>query len=281
MHQLLGTEMRLNGKVAIVTGGTSGIGRSIVERFAEQGAKVVFNGRRILLGEKVSKATGAIFVEADVALEADAARTAQMALKVHGRIDVLVNNAGTGCRSTRIENMPLEILDEMMAVHVRGAVAHMKHVSASMRAQRRGSIINIASIGGHRVGFGALPYSAAKAALIHLTRCAALELGEDNVRVNSISPGAIATGIFGKMLGMDCTRAEASVEKVKSTLASFQPIPRAGLPDDVASAAVYLASDESSFINGEDIVVDGGLIRGRRQEEIKTSGRMLRSVLEA
>src|SRR5581483_6615864 len=151
--------------------------------------------------------------------------------------------------------------------------AHMKHASARMRAQRSGSVINIASIGGHRVGYGSLSYSAAKAALIHLTRCAAMELGEDNVRVNSISPGGIATGIFGKLLGMDSAAAEASAAKVKAGLATFQPIPRPGLPEDVAGAAVYLASDEASFINGVDIVVDGGVIGGRRQAEIRAQGR--------
>jgi NAD(P)-dependent dehydrogenase (short-subunit alcohol dehydrogenase family) len=272
--------MRLKNKVAVVTGGTSGIGRRIVERYVQEGAFVVFSGRRADLGADVSRATGAAFVEADVCVEADAARTVKMAFDAHGRVDILVNNAGMGSPGGRLENTPLEHLDRMMAVHVRGALAHMKPASAIMRSQRSGSIINIASVGGLRVGFGSLSYSASKAALIHLTRCAAVELGEDNVRANSISPGGVATGIFGKMLAMDSAAAEASAEKVKIGLATFQPIPRAGLPDDVASAALYLASDESSFVNGDDIVVDGGLIRGRRQAEIKASGQALRALFE-
>jgi NAD(P)-dependent dehydrogenase (short-subunit alcohol dehydrogenase family) len=272
--------MRLKNKVAVVTGGTSGIGRRIVERFVEEGALVVFSGRRADLGEDVAKATGAAFVVADVCVEADAARTIKTAFDAHGRLDVLVNNAGMGSPSVRLENTPLELLDKMMAVHVRGALAHIKPASAIMRSLGGGSIINIASVGGLRVGFGSLSYSASKAALIHLTRCAAMELGEDNVRVNSISPGGIATGIFGKMLAMDSASAEASAEKVKIGLAAFQPIPRAGLPNDVASAALYLASDESSFVNGDDIVVDGGLIRGRRHAEVKASGKALRALFE-
>ena len=106
-------------------------------------------------------------------------------------------------------------------------------------------------------------YSAAKAAVIHLTRCVAMQLGESNVRVNAISPGGIATGIFGKALGLAAEQAEQSAEAMKARLAQMQPIPRAGLPDDIARAALFLASDDSSFVNGHDLVVDGGVIGGR------------------
>jgi NAD(P)-dependent dehydrogenase (short-subunit alcohol dehydrogenase family) len=106
-----------------------------------------------------------------------------------------------------------------------------------------------------------------------------MELGEDNVRVNSISPGGIATGIFGKAVGLDVAAAEASQEKVKIALAKMQAVPRAGLPDDIANAAVYLASDESTFVNGTDIVVDGGLIWGRRFSEVAAGGQALRALL--
>ena len=123
-------------------------------------------------------------------------------------------------------------------------------------------------------------YSAAKAALIHLSRCAALELGEDNVRVNSISPGGIATGIFGKAYGLKGAAAEASVEKMKAVLGKMQAVPRAGLPDDIANAAIYLASDESSFVNGIDIVVDGGAIGGRRFSEVMAGRQATRSLFE-
>lgn len=107
-----------------------------------------------------------------------------------------------------------------------------------------------------------------------------MELGEDNVRVNSISPGGIATGIFAKAAGLDSTAAENMVEKTKSALAKFQAIPRAGVPDDIANAAVYLGSDEASFVNGEDIVIDGGLIWGRRFSETMASRKALRSLFE-
>jgi NAD(P)-dependent dehydrogenase (short-subunit alcohol dehydrogenase family) len=271
--------MRLKGKVAIVTGGTSGIGRRMVERFVEEGASVFFSGRRVEFGAEVAKATGATFIEADVALEADAARTIATAAKLNGRVDVLVNNAGSPAVGGRLEALPLETFDAAIAVHVRGALAHIKHVSALMRAQHQGSIVNIGSVAGHRAGYSSsISYGVAKAALIHLSRCAAMELGEDNVRVNSISPGGIATGIFGKAMGLAPAVAEASAEKIKTVLGKMQTIPRAGLPDDIANAAVYLASDESTFVNGEDIVVDGGLIWGRRFSEAAAGGQALRTL---
>ena len=272
--------MRLKGKVAIVTGGTSGIGRRMVERFVEEGASVYFSGRRPALGAEVAQATGATFIEADVALEADAARTIATAAKTNGRVDVLVNNAGGVAVGGRLEALPLESFDGAISTHVRGALAHIKHVSALMRAQRQGSIINIGSVAGHRAGYSSsISYGVAKAALIHLSRCAAMELGEDSVRVNSISPGGIATGIFGKAMGLDVAAAEASAEKIKIALAKLQTIPRAGLPDDIANAAVYLASDESTFVNGEDLVIDGGLIWGRRFSEVAAGGQSMRALL--
>jgi len=133
-----------------------------------------------------------------------------------------------------------------------------------MRKQRSGSIINNGSVAASRAGYSSsMIYSAAKAAVVHLTRCVAMELGEQGVRVNSISPGGIATGIFGKALGLPLDKAEQTAEAVKQGLAAMQPIPRAGLPDDIANAAIFLASDESTFVNGLDLVVDGGLIGGR------------------
>ena len=273
--------MRLKGKVAVITGGTSGIGRRMVERFIEEGAGVFFSGRRVALGAEVAKATGATFIEANVTIEADAARTIATAAKLNGRVDVLINNAGGVSVGGRLEAVSLESFDATIAAHVRGALAHIKYVAALMRAQKQGSIINIGSVAGHRAGYSSsISYGVAKAALIHLSRCAAMELGEDSVRVNSISPGGIATGIFGKAMGMDPVAAEASAEKMKIVLARMQTIPRAGLPGDIANAAVYLASDESTFVNGEDIVIDGGLIWGRRFSEVAAGGQAMRALFD-
>jgi NAD(P)-dependent dehydrogenase (short-subunit alcohol dehydrogenase family) len=273
--------MRMQDKVALVTGATSGIGKRIVERFVEEGARVFFSGRRESLGTEVAAATGAIFIKADVALESDAERCIASALEHNGQLDVLVNNAGGPAPGNRLEDLSLAGFDEAVAVHLRGTLAHIKHASKHMRTQQRGSIINIGSVAGHRAGYSSsLVYGVVKAAVIYLSRCAAMELGEDNVRVNSISPGAIATGIFAKAAGLDDEAAEAMVERTRAALANVQAIPRAGLPDDIANAAVYLGSDEAGFVNGEDIVIDGGLIWGRRFSEVQASRRALNGLFE-
>jgi NAD(P)-dependent dehydrogenase (short-subunit alcohol dehydrogenase family) len=272
---------RLEGKIAVVTGATSGIGRRMVERFVEEGASVLFSGRRRNLGEVLAKATGAVFIEADVSLESDARRTIASATDHFGRLDILVNNAGGPAAGGRVEATSLEVLDRTLAVHLRGSLAHLKHAAPVMRAQGSGSVINLGSVAGHRAGFSSsISYSVAKAAVIHLTRCAAMELGEDGVRVNCISPGGIATGIFGKAAGMPDAEAETTVEKIKERFATYQALPRSGLTDDVAHAAVFLASDEAGFINGEDIVIDGGLIWGRRHSELSANLAEMRKMLE-
>jgi NAD(P)-dependent dehydrogenase (short-subunit alcohol dehydrogenase family) len=133
-----------------------------------------------------------------------------------------------------------------------------------MRKQGFGSIINNGSIAGRLAGFSSsLVYGAAKAAVIHLTKCVAMELGESGIRVNSISPGVIATGIFGKALGLSVEAAEKTPDMMRDIYKTAQPIPRAGLPEDIAHAAVFLASDESTFVNGHDLVVDGAITGGR------------------
>jgi NAD(P)-dependent dehydrogenase (short-subunit alcohol dehydrogenase family) len=133
-----------------------------------------------------------------------------------------------------------------------------------MLRQRSGSIINTGSVAAYRSGYGSQTYSMAKAAVVHATHCVAAELGESGIRVNSISPGFIVTGIFGKGAGMDSDAADQNTAAVADRFPRSQPIPRAGLVDDIAQAALYLAGDASSFVNGHDLVVDGGLITGAR-----------------
>jgi NAD(P)-dependent dehydrogenase (short-subunit alcohol dehydrogenase family) len=256
----------LDGKVAIITGGTSGIGARTAELFVEEGAKVVIAGRRQAEGEGLAKKLGAAasFVRTDVTKEADVKAVMEHALAKFGRIDCLFNNAGGPAPVGGIEDIPVEGFDAAMAVLVRSVMLGMKHAAPVMRKQASGSIINNASVAAHRAGYSSsLVYPAAKAAVVHLTRCVAMELGESGVRVNSISPGFIPTGIFGKALGLTTEEAEQSTETVKAGLGRMQPIPRAGRTDDVALAALFLASEESSFVNGHDLVVDGGLIGGR------------------
>jgi len=258
----------LKGKVALITGATSGIGRRSVERFVQEGASVMFCGRRAELGASLEKALGAErcrFVRADVTLEADVERLVAACLKAWGRIDCLFNNAGGPAPQGGIETTPVAGFDAAMATLVRSVMLGMKHVAPLMVKQRSGSIINNGSVAAVRAGLSSsMTYSAAKAAVVHLSNCVAMQLGEQNVRVNCISPGGIATGIFAKSFGLQSEAAEKTAEAVKAGLAKLQPIPRAGITDDIANAAVFLASDQSSFINGHNLVVDGGLVGGRQ-----------------
>lgn len=266
--------MRLDGKVALITGGTSGIGRRVIERYVEEGARVAFTGRRVELGNEVAAATGAKFIEADAGSESDAERVVKAVLDAEGQLDVLMNNAGAPAVSRGpLEDLDLTSFDDTMAVHVRGALAHMQHAAPAMRAARSGSIINVGSVAGHRSGYsGSIFYGIAKASVIHMTRMLAMELGEDGIRVNSISPGVIATGIFAKSMGLSSEDAEKTVDKAAEVLSDMQAIPRAGITDDIANAAVYLGSEEAGFVNGEDMVIDGGMIWGRRFSDFQKGG---------
>lgn len=267
---------RLEDKVAIITGGTSGIGRRAVEVFAEEGASVLIAARREddggdlanRLGDKVD------FLKTDVSSETDVKRMIDYAVDRFGKLDCLFNNAGSPAPPGSITRIPLEDYENALSVLLGGVFLGMKHAAPVMCAQGSGSIINTGSVAGILAGYSSsIVYSTAKAAVIHLTRLVAMDLGESNVRVNCISPGGIATGIFGKAAGLPTDQAENSAEFMKQVLADHQPIRRAGLADDIARAAVFLASDESTFINGHNLVVDGGLTGGRlwsvQQEGLK------------
>jgi len=257
---------RLDGKVAVITGATSGIGWRTAEIFVAEGAKVVAAGRRASEGEALAAKLGAncIFRQTDVTQEDQMQALIGQAVETFGRIDCLFNNAGGPAQTGGIEGLDVAQFDAAMATLLRSVMLGMKHAAPHMRRQGSGSIINNGSIAGHLAGYSSsLVYGAAKAAVIHFTKCVAMELGEAGVRVNSISPGAIATGILAKAMGLSAQAADNKAEMLRGVFKSAQPIPRAGVPDDIAHAAAFLASDESSFINGADLVIDGGVIGGR------------------
>src|ERR1051326_2927382 len=257
----------LDGKIAIITGGTSGIGAATAELFIAEGAKVVFTGRRKAEGEAVAKriGSGATFIQADATSEADWERVIRATLDQHGRLDALFNNAGGPAPTGSIETVPVPGFDAAMALLVRSVMLGMKHAAPVMMRQRAGSIIKNGSIAGHQTGyFTSMIYGAAKAAVNHLSRCVGMELGEHNVRVNSVSPGNITTGILAKALGMETAKAEDAKATIKEFYAKAQPVPRAGMPDDIAQCVLWLASDRSTFVNAADFVVDGGMLGGRR-----------------
>lgn len=260
---------RLEGKVAAITGGTSGMGERTVERFVEEGARVVVAGRTEAAGRAVVKRLGenTRYIRTDVMIEDDIQRMIQYAADEFGRLDCLFNNAGGAGPMGSIMDLPADGFDTAVALLFRSVALGIKHAAPLMVAQGSGSIINNASISGVSATMSGHTYSAAKAAVIHLTTTVSRELGEKNVRVNVISPGAIATPIFGRTEG--ASEEGDTVSAIRALLAETQPIPRPGETDDIADAAVYLASDESSFVNGHNLVVDGGLLAGMSWRDMK------------
>jgi NAD(P)-dependent dehydrogenase (short-subunit alcohol dehydrogenase family) len=267
----------LEGKVTVITGGTSGIGARTVELFVNEGAKVVIAGRRRERGEGLAAKLGAAasFIQTDVSMERDIAAMIKHAVDRFGRVDCLFNNAGDASDGESIADIDIRLFNRALAVHVGGALLAMKHAAPIMMRQESGSIINMASVNGTRAGYITLTYATAKAAVIHLSKCVAVELGPYGVRVNSLSPGPVVTGIFGKALGSDPDVADSDMETARSAVRNFvskvQPLRGIAEPDDIARVALFLASDASRFITAQDVVVDGGLTAGRTQSEMMAS----------
>jgi NAD(P)-dependent dehydrogenase (short-subunit alcohol dehydrogenase family) len=255
---------RLDNKVAVITGGTSGIGEATARRFVAEGARVVIAGRSTERGNALAAELGeqAFFVRADVMREAEIAAVIDAAVARFGQLDCLFNNAGAAAPG-ELDTLTEEQFDFGMKLLVGSIMFGIKHAAPAMRA-RGGSIINNSSIAAHRLGQGGALYSAAKAAVSHITRIAGAKFGPDGIRVNSISPGAIATPIFwggsAKAETMSAEENARKLAKLEVNLARATPLPRSGIADDIAYAAVFLASDEGGFVNAHDLVVDGGRI---------------------
>jgi NAD(P)-dependent dehydrogenase (short-subunit alcohol dehydrogenase family) len=256
---------RLEGKVAIITGATSGIGEATARRFAAEGARLVIAGRTTDKGEALARALGdaVIFQRADVLREADIAALVDAAVGRFGRLDCLFNNAGGPDRGT-LETVTEDDFNYSMKLLLGSVVFGIKHAARVMKPQKAGAIINNASIAAHRSAQGGYLYSAAKAAVSHVTRLAGVQLGPHGIRVNAISPGAIATPIFwggsARANTLSDEENQKKLAKLEGNLARATPLPRSGFADDIANAAVFLASDEGSFVNCHDLVVDGGRI---------------------
>src|SRR5712692_8770889 len=233
---------RLKGKVALNTGGASGIGEATVRLFVEEGAAVMLadldddRGRR--LASELGSRAG--YVHTDVSREADVKAAVDETCKRFGQLDCIFNNAGYAGVGGKIEDVSAEGFDATIGVLLRGVFLGMKHAAPVMKRQGAGSIISTASVAGLRTGLGPHVYSVAKAAVIQLTRSVAMELGESGVRVNCICPGGIATPIFGKAFGLSLDRADDTIPLMKGVLETLQPIQRSGLPEDIAQAALWL-----------------------------------------
>ena len=254
---------KLEGRVAIITGGASGIGEAAVRRFAGEGARVVIADVQEKKGEALAQSLGdqVSFQKTDVSQEADMQHLVQATVQRFGRLDCLYNNAGFGYATKSITETPIEEFDIQIAVLLRGTFLGIKHAGAVMKQQRSGTIVNTSSVAGIAGGYSSQAYSAAKAGVISLTQSAALELGESGIRVNCVCPGNIVTPIFVRGIPFSEEEEKRSLETVAEAL-SHNPLRRAGTADDVANLALWLASDDSSFVTGQAIVVDGGMTSG-------------------
>jgi len=249
-------QKQFTGKVAFVTGATSGIGQACAMAFAQAGAKAVCVGRKedaLKELEQMIRETGseALTIRADLAREDEADRAVQHAVGVFGGIDVLVNAAGHISSGT-IENTSLAAWDDMMNVNVRASFVLMQKALPTL-VERRGNIVNISSVTGLRAFPGVLAYCVSKAALDQLTRCASLELAAKGVRVNAVNPGVVVTQIH-KRGGMSEEAYTAFLEHSKTT----HPLGRTGRPEEIASLVLFLASDDASWITGATYSIDGG-----------------------
>lgn len=248
---------RLTGRVAVVTGGGNGIGRATALRLVAEGARVVVadlneetGAETVRLIEADGGAGAARFVRADVTAEADVERAVGLATEAFGRLDLVFNNAGIAGAFGPITHLRVEDFDFTMAVLVRGVFLGMKHGARAIKARGgEGVIVNTASVAGLSGGEAPQAYSAAKAAVINLTRAVAVELAPDRIRVNALCPGGINTPLLHR----------GDPEGMAARLAAAQPWPEHGRPEDIAGAVAWLASDDGRFVTGAAIVIDGGL----------------------
>jgi NAD(P)-dependent dehydrogenase (short-subunit alcohol dehydrogenase family) len=257
--------LRLEDQVAVVTGGSRGIGEGIVKRFVEEGAKVVLSDLLTEKGKALEEELGerVAFFRADVTSPSDAEALMKFAVDRFRRLDCVINNAGAVGEGGPIAGTSVEGFNKSVSLLLGGTFLGIKYAVPLM--QSGGTIINIASVAGLTGGYGPHAYTAAKFGVIGLTKSVALELAERGIRVNAICPGGIATAIFAPMAGeMSAELTERTPDIVEPWLAEILPLGRSGFPADIANAALWLASSESSFVTGEALTVDGGLTAGRR-----------------
>ena len=251
------------------------------ELFVEHGAQVVIAGRSVEKGEVLAEKLGdnAVFARTDVTREGDIEAMIDAAVVQFGHLDCLFNNAASSVAGGSVDGISLEEFEAGISLLLTSAFLGMKYAVPLMKRQRSGSIINNASVAGTRVGFGSTLYSTAKAAMIHMGKCSAMELAQFGVRVNSISPGGIATPIFGRSQGFGPDQDDSTVEKMTAYFTERLPLRRAGLAEDIAYGALYLASDESALVTGHDLVIDSGITLGKTFDEWTASGQRVSKLL--
>ena len=216
-----------------------------------------------------------LFRKADIRQEADIEQLMDTALDAFGTLDCVVNNASGGGVFGPIAETPTQGFDDTIRLTLRSVFLGIKHAASRIDPQRGGTIINVASSAGLQADYGGHAYSAAKAAIIGLTRTSAMELGERNIRVNCVSPGGVATGIFGAALGLPIDLAEKAAQAIAPYVAGGSPLPSVCQASDIASAIGWLAGPGAMFVNGHNLVVDDGITGGRSWRQSQTEGRKL------
>ncbi|GJO15071.1 oxidoreductase [Mycobacterium marinum] len=257
----------LAGKVAIVTGGASGIGRATVARFIAEGARVVIADVEEERGESLAAVLGAdaMFCRTDVSQPEQVAAVVAAAVDNFGGLHVMVNNAGvSGVMHRRFLDDDLADFHRVMAVNVLGVMAGTRDAARHMAAHGGGSIVNLTSIGGIQAGGGVMTYRASKAAVIQFTKSAAIELAHYEIRVNAIAPGNIPTPLLASSAaGMDQEQVERFTAQIRQTMREDRPLKREGTPEDIAEAALYFAGERSRYVTGTVLPVDGGTVAGK------------------
>ena len=265
----------LDGKVAIVTGAASGIGRGIAERFVAEGARVILADVDTDRGEELTAALGAAaaFSHTDVSDPEQVGTLVAFALDKFGGLDVMVNNAAVSSPLRRLLDDDLSDFHRIMGVNVLGVMAGTRDAARHMSKNGGGSIINLTSIGGIQAGGGVMIYRASKAAVIQFTKSAAIELAHYDIRVNAIAPGSIPTPILGKSAAdLDPDQLAQFEARIRQGMRDDRPLKREGTTDDVAQAALYFASDRSPYVTGTVLPVDGGTSAGKVMPPKKREG---------
>lgn len=248
---------RLAGKVALITGGTSGIGLATAELFLKEGAEVALSGRSRTRGQEALRHLGrhrrrAIFIQGDVAKAADASRMVRATLREFGRLDILVNNAGVFLER-RLDQTTEEEWDFMLDTNLKGAYLVAKAAVEHMSRRGGGSIVNVASDAGLVGNYRSAAYCASKGGLVLLTKAMALDHASQHIRVNCVCPGIIETPMFDREIA-----AASDPKRYRDETLSFYPLGRPGRPEEVARAILFLAAESSAYVTGAALVVDGG-----------------------
>ena len=260
------TKGRLKGKVAVITGAASGIGLGTLELFVAEGAQVVAADVQDAAGQALqAKYPQAVrFIHCDVTVPAQIKAAIDLAVAVFGGLDILFSNAGSAGSIAGVETFDADGWDQTQALLLRSVAAGASYATPHMRARGGGSIINTSSISALQTGYAPIAYSVAKAGVLHYTRMAATELSQHKIRINAILPGFISTSIFGNGFGLGLEESRELGQLISERSGSANPSGRSGQPHDIAQAALFFASDASSFVTGTHLTVDGGITMGPR-----------------